>query len=62
MPPGIPVATVGVDAAENAALLALSILALNDEGIRAFLLARRSVMRETVAQKDEKLRRAIEEL
>lgn len=33
MPAGIPVATVGVDAAENAALLALRILALSNEKI-----------------------------
>ncbi|MFQ5887469.1 MAG: 5-(carboxyamino)imidazole ribonucleotide mutase [Candidatus Hydrothermarchaeales archaeon] len=31
MPPGIPVATVGVDNAKNAALLAMEILAINDE-------------------------------
>jgi 5-(carboxyamino)imidazole ribonucleotide mutase len=30
MPPGVPVATVGIDSAENAALLAVQILALAD--------------------------------
>ena len=30
MPPGIPVATVGIDAAQNAALLAAEILAVNE--------------------------------
>jgi 5-(carboxyamino)imidazole ribonucleotide mutase len=34
MPPGVPVACVGVDNARNAALLAIEILALNDEGLR----------------------------
>ncbi len=34
MPPGVPVACVGVDNAMNAALLAIEILALNDEGLR----------------------------
>ena len=34
MPPGIPVATVGLDAAKNAAILASQILAIADEGIR----------------------------
>jgi len=34
MPPGIPVACVGVDNARNAALLAIEILALNDEGLK----------------------------
>ena len=33
MPPGIPVATVGVNAAQNAAILAVEILALSDERI-----------------------------
>ena len=33
MPPGIPVATVGVNAALNAAILATQILALGDENI-----------------------------
>ncbi len=30
MPPGVPVATVGIDGAKNAALLALEILAVGD--------------------------------
>ena len=33
MPTGIPVATVAIDGATNAALLAVAILALNDEGL-----------------------------
>ena len=33
MPTGIPVATVAVDGSANAALLAITILALNDEGL-----------------------------
>ncbi|MFI5306730.1 MAG: 5-(carboxyamino)imidazole ribonucleotide mutase [Polyangiales bacterium] len=39
MPPGIPVATVGVDGASNAAYLAARILALHDSKIRAALEA-----------------------
>lgn len=35
MPPGIPVATVGIDGALNAAILAAQILAVNDESIFA---------------------------
>jgi phosphoribosylaminoimidazole carboxylase PurE protein len=38
MPPGIPVATVGIDNTRNAAVLAAQILALQDESIRAALL------------------------
>jgi len=37
MPPGIPVATVGINGAKNAALLAIQILALSDEAIRSSL-------------------------
>lgn len=33
MPPGVPVATVGIDNARNAAILAAQILALSDDGI-----------------------------
>jgi 5-(carboxyamino)imidazole ribonucleotide mutase len=33
MPPGIPVATVGVNAAQNAAILAAQIIALSDEEV-----------------------------
>ena len=35
MPPGIPVATVGVNAAQNAAILAAEIMALGDAEIAA---------------------------
>lgn len=38
MPPGIPVATVGVNGALNAAILATQILALSDENINRRLL------------------------
>ena len=37
MPPGIPVATVGIDNARNAALLAAAILALQDDDVRRAL-------------------------
>lgn len=37
MPPGVPVASVGLDAAKNAAVLAVQILATNDPDLRAKL-------------------------
>ncbi len=37
MPPGVPVATVGIDNAKNAALLAVQILALTDDDVAADL-------------------------
>ena len=39
MPPGVPVATVGIDNARNAAVLAAQILALSDESIQERLQA-----------------------
>ncbi|HEX7354712.1 MAG TPA: 5-(carboxyamino)imidazole ribonucleotide mutase [Mycobacteriales bacterium] len=38
MPPGVPVATVGVNAAKNAAVLAVQILAIGDPDLRAKLV------------------------
>jgi len=37
MPPGIPVATVGIDAAQNAGILAVQMLALEDPELQAKL-------------------------
>ena len=41
MPQGVPVACVGIDAAKNAALLAIEILALNDAELRMKLAEQR---------------------
>ena len=46
MPTGIPVATVAVDSAANAAYLAASILSLDDEAVSAALSAYRSSLAE----------------
>jgi phosphoribosylaminoimidazole carboxylase PurE protein len=48
MPRGIPVATVGIGNAENAALLAAAILALSDAGIAARLAAYRAAQTASV--------------
>ncbi len=48
MPPGIPVAGVGLDRGDNAALLAASIIALKDEKVRKALLQYRQKMKDTV--------------
>ena len=42
MPPGIPVATVGIDNGKNAAMLAMQILALKDEELAKKLKEARS--------------------
>ncbi len=50
MPTGIPVATVAIDAANNAALLAVAILAVGDEGLTARLADyRRELTEKTLA-------------
>ncbi len=55
MPPGVPVATVGVNAAANAALLAARILALSDAGLASRLDAFREEQRQKVLKADEEL-------
>lgn len=52
MPPGIPVATVGVDAGKNAGLLAAEILAVSDDELYARLKAKRKAEAEAVLRKD----------
>jgi phosphoribosylaminoimidazole carboxylase PurE protein len=66
MPPGIPVATVGVGAmgARNAGHLAVAILALADEALRSRLKARRQEMTADVLARDaglgERLRKILD--
>ena len=48
MPPGVPVATVAINGAQNAAILAVQILALSDAGLRKKLLKKRADMRRSV--------------
>jgi len=48
MPPGIPVAAVGLDRGDNAALLALEILSLQDKTLSKELKSYRQKMREKV--------------
>jgi len=52
MPTGIPVATVAIDGAANAALLAIEILALSEPELRAKLKAEREAGREKVLEKN----------
>ena len=58
MPPGIPVATVGVNAAQNAAILACQMLALSDDA----LAARLSEHKQGLKQKIEKANRELSEV
>jgi len=55
MPPGVPVATVGIDAAGNAALLAAQILALNDSALAEKLTEYRRQMAAKVEQSSQEV-------
>ena len=62
MPSGIPVATVAIDGAANAALLAIQMLALSDEGLSQKLADYKIQMAEGVAAKDAALQEKRSEL
>ncbi len=55
MPSGIPVATVAVDGAKNAAYLAAEIVAVGDEALYERLLAVREKAAQGVLEKDRKI-------
>ena len=55
MPTGIPVATVAIDGAANAALLAAQILALSDPELDAKLVAKREKDAAAVLEKDAEI-------
>jgi len=55
MPPGVPVATVAVDGARNAGLLAVRMLALSDEGLSAAYDSFRDGMAEKVRLADTEI-------
>lgn len=55
MPPGIPVATVGIDNAKNAGLLAIQILATSDKLLEKKLIAYKKDLALGVLKKAEKL-------
>ncbi len=55
MPSGIPVATVAIDGAQNAALLAVEILAVSDAALAEKLLNARRAATEKVLKKDAEI-------
>ena len=55
MPGGIPVATVAINGAKNAAVLAAQILAVSDEALAEKLDAARADMADQIAAKDARL-------
>ena len=55
MPPGIPVATVGVNGAQNAAILAAEMLALGDEALATRMEAYKSGLKEKIVKANREL-------
>ena len=55
MPPGIPVATVGVNAAMNAAILAVQMLALTDENVAQRLAEYKATLGQKITKANEEL-------
>ena len=62
MPSGMPVATVAIDGAQNAAILAAQMIALSDEQTARNLAAMRAEMTEKVLAKDKKLREELDKI
>ena len=62
MPSGIPVATVAIDGATNAALLAIQMLALSDEALSDKLLAYKKKMAEKVEKANERINEEIKDI
>jgi 5-(carboxyamino)imidazole ribonucleotide mutase len=55
MPPGIPVATVGVNGAQNAAILAAEMLALSDEALSAKLKTYKTGLKVKIVKANQEL-------
>jgi 5-(carboxyamino)imidazole ribonucleotide mutase len=62
MPKGIPVATVAIDGAENAALLAVQILSIGSKDLKARLKEYKEQMAVQVMEKDQLIQKEIENL
>ncbi len=62
MPKGIPVATVAIDGADNAAILAIQILALSDDKLAEKLAAEKLSMKTNIEKKDAELQQRVQEL
>lgn len=56
MPPGIPVATVGINAAQNAGILAAQIVAQSDEEVMKELIKYKESLKKKIVQANEELK------
>lgn len=59
MPSGVPVASVGIDGAKNAGLLAVQILATGDDALTQKLIAYKEDMKEAVLKKNAKIQETL---
>lgn len=57
MPPGIPVATVGVNAAQNAGILAAQIIATGDPEVTKEVLKFKESLKKKIVQANEELKK-----
>lgn len=57
MPPGIPVATVGVNAAQNAGILAAQIIASGDESVMKEIVRFREGLKKKIVEVNEELKK-----
>lgn len=55
MPPGIPVATVGIDAAQNAGILAVQMLSLSDEKLAGQLVDYKESLKQKIVKANSEL-------
>ena len=62
MPSGIPVATVAINGAKNAAILAIQMLAISDEGLYESLEHMKKDMTDGAVEKDRKLQEEISKI
>ncbi len=60
MPAGVPVATVAVDGARNAGILAAQMLATSDDALRERIISFKEALRDAVAEKAKRLAEATE--
>jgi 5-(carboxyamino)imidazole ribonucleotide mutase len=56
MPPGIPVATVGINAAQNAGILAAQIIATGDESVMKEIIKYKEALKKKIVQANEELK------
>lgn len=57
MPPGIPVATVGINASQNAGILAAQFLAANDENVKQQLKKFKNSLKDKIVKANEDLKK-----